>query len=186
MLPFSNWMTKISLPSSMVFVEESLDVIICNIFSVWISCGVSRSRSICDSALLLVNIFNRKRNCFQHFTTNQYHDKKTLLCLINQFLQFHFKSRIKSIGKHFMVGDSQDVKKAFFNRNHSNIKYGCHARMVELSKKYICIAFKGLQSSTLLKIKTPSWRLCVKNAKRQASSDPYFSVYGENCITRLR
>ena len=149
-------MAKISLPSSMVFVEESLDVIICNIFSVGISCVVPRSKSICDSILLLVNISNRKRNCFQYFTISQYHDKKTLLCLINQFLQFHFKRRIKNIGKHFMVGDSQDVKKAFFNRNHSNIKYGCRAHMVELSKKYICNSFKGLQSSTLLKIKTPS------------------------------
>ena len=151
-------MTKTSLPSSMVFVEESLDVIICNIFSVGITCVVPRSKSICDSALLLVNIFIRKRICFRHFAISRHHDKNSpLLCLINHlFLQFHFKSRIKSGGKHFMVGDSQDVKKAFINRNHSNIKYGCRAHMVELSKKYICNSFKDLQSSTLLKIKPPS------------------------------
>ena len=147
-------MTKTSLPSSMVFVEESLDVIICNIFSVGISCVVPRSKSICVSALLLVNIFIGKRICFQHFAINQHHDNPppppppppALLCLINHlFLQFHFKSRIKSGGKHFMVGDSQDVKKAFINRNHSNLKYGCRAHMVELSKKYICNSFKDLQ-----------------------------------------
>ena len=98
----------------------------------------------------------------------------------------HFKSWIKSHGRHFIVRNSQDFKKVFFSRNHSNIKYGCSAHVVELSKKYIWNSFTGLQSSTLLKIKTPSRRLCVKNAKRRAFSELYFSVYGQNSITRLR
>ena len=47
---------KVSLLSSMVFIEETLDVIIYNGLSVGISCGVARSKSICNFALVLVDI----------------------------------------------------------------------------------------------------------------------------------
>ena len=74
--------TKVSLPSSMVFVEGSLDVITSNGLSD--SCGFNRSKSVCDSTLVLVDKTIMKQNCFQHFTISQYHDKKEehLLCLI--------------------------------------------------------------------------------------------------------
>ena len=49
--------TEVYLPSFIVFVEETLDVIICNGFAVGISCGAARSKSICDSALVLVDIY---------------------------------------------------------------------------------------------------------------------------------
>ena len=43
--------TEVCLPSFIVFVEETLDVIICNGFAVGISCGAARSKSICDSLI---------------------------------------------------------------------------------------------------------------------------------------
>ena len=80
---FNDWITtctKVSLPSSMVYVEDALDFMICNGFSAGISCGVARSKSICDSALVLVDISITKQNCFQHFTISQYDDKKRNAC----------------------------------------------------------------------------------------------------------
>ena len=68
--------TKVSFPFFMVFVEESLHIIICNSLSVGIRCGVSKSKSICDSTMVLVDTSIMKQNCFQHFTIRQYQDKK--------------------------------------------------------------------------------------------------------------
>ena len=93
---------------SMVFLEESLDVIFCKGLSVGISYGVNRSKSTCDSALVLVHKSIMKQNCFQHFTISQYLDKK-------KSTWFYFRSFTKSSGKcNFLVRNSQDIKKRLF------------------------------------------------------------------------
>ena len=66
---------KIPSPSSIVFVEESLDVIIGNSLSIGISCGVAGSKSNSGSEPVLVDKSIMKKNCFQYFTINQCHDK---------------------------------------------------------------------------------------------------------------
>ena len=95
---FSDWMTtstKVYLPSSLVFVDESLDVVTDNGLSFGISCGVNKSKSVCDSALVLADISIMKQNCFQNFTKSQYHNKKKNTCFdwqSTRILRFYFKS----------------------------------------------------------------------------------------------
>ena len=67
--------TKIPLPLSMVFVEESLDVIICNSLSIGDSYGIAGSKSNSGSELVLVDESIMVKNCFQNFTIIQCRDK---------------------------------------------------------------------------------------------------------------
>ena len=63
------------------------------------------------------------------------------------------------------------------------IKYGCCAHVVEIIQKIKYSSVSGLQSATILKIKTPSRGVyCVKNAEILAFSDPHFPAFGENRI----
>ena len=63
------------------------------------------------------------------------------------------------------------------------IKYGCSAHVVEIIQKIKYSSVSGLQSATILKIKTPSRGVyCVKNAEIRAFSDPHFPAFGENQI----
>ena len=84
---FSDWITtctKVSLPSSTVFVEESLYVIIWNGLPVVISYSVISSKLICNSALTLVDISIMKQNYFEHF-------KISHLPLIPKYFRYFLK-----------------------------------------------------------------------------------------------
>ena len=106
--------------------EILYDVIFCNGLSVGISCGVDRSKSICVSALVLVDKSIMKQNCFQQFAISQYHDKK-------KSTWFYFRSCTKSSGKYnFLVRNSQDIKKQLFLNKMTSIKIFTKAVLLKL------------------------------------------------------
>ena len=127
---------------SMVFVEESLDVIFSKGLSVGISYGVNRSKSTWDSALVLVDKSIMKQNCFQHFTISQYHDKK-------KSTWFYFRSFTKSSGKYnFLVRNPQDIKKRLFLNKITSIKIFTKAVLLKLhSLKESCRTSNSISKS---------------------------------------